>query len=186
MHVLGISASPRRHGNSELVLDKALEGAGASGSTVEKIVLNELSFKGCQECGGCDKTGVCVIDDDMKLVYEKINSADAVIIASPIFFGSVSAQLKAMIDRFQCRWVAKYVLKKKDVADKRGIFLCVGASDRLDFFENARSIIRHLFATLNTEYTGDLFIAGMDNRSDVSDNKEALNKAFKLGASLAL
>src|SRR3989338_242360 len=128
MNVLGISSSPRKGGNSDVLLDEALAGASSAGATVAKIVLNDLTFRPCQECGGCDTTGICVVRDDMGGVYEKFAEADIVILASPIFFGSLSAQLKMMIDRFQCAWVKKYLLKKRVTKPgkrkKKGIFLC--------------------------------------------------------------
>ncbi|MBI4974861.1 MAG: flavodoxin family protein, partial [Candidatus Omnitrophica bacterium] len=154
MKILGISGSPRKGGNTDTLLDKALEGAQSAGARVEKIALNDLNFKPCQECGGCDETGICVIDDDMQLVYRSLNSADAVIVASPIFFGSVTAQVKMMIDRLQSLWVLKYVLRKAATArrKRKGIFLCVSAARKKRFFENAKSIIKIFFATLDIKY----------------------------------
>lgn len=185
MKVVGISSSPRRSGNSEILLDRALEGAVSAGADVEKIVLNELNFKPCQECGGCDKTGVCVIRDDMESVYKKLNEADAVVISSPIFFVSLSAQAKMMIDRFQCAWVAKYVLQNAPRPEKRkGMFIGVGGSYRKDYFENARGIIRAFFATLDVEYAGELFCGGIAKKADIDQNENALNRAFALGKEL--
>ena len=107
MYLLGISGSPKTNGLTGLLLDKALEGAEASGAHTEKIILHDLNFKACQECGGCDETGVCVLDDDMRPIYEKLVKADAVVVASPVYFGSITAQLKAMIDRCHSSWMAK-------------------------------------------------------------------------------
>ena len=112
MDVLGISGSPNTGGFTGLLLDKALDGAKASGAHTEKIILNDLNFKACQECGGCGETGVCILDDDMRPIYEKLVKADAVVVASPIYFGNITAQLKAMIDRCHSSWMAKYILKK--------------------------------------------------------------------------
>src|SRR3989338_7150204 len=186
MNILGISGSPRKGGNTDTLLDKALEGVKSAGGIVEKIILNDLNFKPCQECGGCDETGICVVQDDMQDVYKKLQDADAVIIASPIFFGSLSAQVKMMIDRLQCLWVSKYVLKKVLRSKKRrkGIFLCVGGADKKGFFENANSIIRVFFATLDIEYSGELFYGGLDKKMAIMEKEGALKKAFDLGRSL--
>lgn len=186
MKVLGISGSPRKAGNTDTLLDKALEGAKSAGGQVEKIVLNDLNIRPCQECGGCDETGICVIADDMQLVYKKLNGADAVIVASPIFFGSITAQLKTMIDRLQSLWVLKYVLKKAGTARRRrrGIFLCVSAARKKRFFENAKSIIKIFFATLDIKYAGDLCLGGLDKREAVTERRDALKKAFELGRAL--
>jgi len=186
MKVVGISGSPRKGGNSEMLLDEALKGARSAGASTEKIILNDLDFKACQECGGCDESGACIINDDMRLVYKKIEQADRLVIASPVFFGSVTAQLKAMIDRFQCQWVKKYVLKKPAQPGKtrKGIFLCVSGTDKKEFFENARSLIRIFFSTLDIVYFGDLFCGGVDRKSAIKKRKVILRKAFKLGAAL--
>lgn len=184
MNVVGIAGSPRRLGNTEKLLDRALEGAVLSGARVNKIILNELNFKPCQECGGCSKTGVCVIRDDMESVYKMMANADAVILVTPIFFASVSAQAKAMIDRFQCAWEAKYNLKKIAHAKKRGIFISVAGSYRKDSFENAKAVVRAFFTTLDIEYSGELFCGGIEKDADVDNSKEILDKAFALGREL--
>ncbi len=185
MKVLGISSSPRRLGNSEILLDRALEGARSAGAVVEKIVLNEINFRPCQECGGCDKGGVCIIHDGMDAIYRKIADTDALILSSPIFFVSLSAQAKMMIDRFQCAWTAKYVLNTvKSPRKRRGIFLSVAGSYRKDHFENARQIIRAFFATLDVEYAGEIFCGGMVKALDIGKDEDAMNKAYAMGKGL--
>ncbi len=188
MIVLGISGSPKANGLTGLLLDKALEGAKASGAHTEKIILNDLNFKACQECGGCDETGVCVLDDDMRPIYEKLAKADVVVVASPVYFGSITAQLKAMIDRCHSSWMAKYVLKRYLPGNKKrkGIFLCVAGKDTKEYFESAKKIIKIFFIIQNIEYSSDLFISGLNTMSiDDPKREAALEKAFQLGASLA-
>lgn len=185
MRVMAISGSPRRSGNSEILLNRAIEGAFSAGAEAEKIFLDELRFKPCQECGGCDKTGVCVIRDDMDAVYAKLDIADAFIFASPIFFTSVSAQAKMMIDRLQCRWVAKYILNKKRPENKRrGIFLSVAGSFRREHFDNAKSTVKAMFATLDVEYAGELFRGGIEKMNDIVRDDGALREAYALGKGL--
>lgn len=187
MKILGISGSPRKGGNTDTLLDRSLEGAKSAGASVEKVILNDLNFKPCQECGGCDETGVCVVKDDMQPLYRKLIEADAVIIASPIFFGSLSAQVKMMIDRLQCLWVSKYILKHAVSPSKKkrkGVFLSVGGAGKKEFFENAKSIIKIFFTTLDIGYYGDLFYGGLDKKREIAEREDALKKAFDLGASL--
>lgn len=190
MKVLGILGSPRRGGNTEILLDKALEGAKTCGLDIEKIVLNQLKFSPCQECGGCKKSGRCIIDDDMCTIYEKLEEAEAIILASPIFFGSLPAQVKAMIDRYQCRWIAKYVLGQKDVnrrtprgctpGSKRGFLILVSGSSRDRFFKNAESIVKNFFAVLDIEFKGNLYCPNVDKKAKVLKHSVCLEKAFKL------
>lgn len=186
MYVLGLNGSPRPGGNTDILLDKALEGAGSKGAKTEKIVLNLLKFSPCQECGHRRDDGACLVEDDMQRVYQKINKAEAIILASPIFFGSLSSQTKMMIDRFQCAWRAKYisgqeVFKKKKI----GAFISVEGSTRKDFFENARAIVKNLFATINARYQEELFCPGVDAKAAILKHPDYLKKAFILGEKIA-
>ncbi len=182
MNVFGINGSPRIKGNTDILLDKALEGAKEKGATTGKVILNTLKFSPCQECEDMRDDGTCLIEDDMQPLYIKIEEADAVIVASPIFFGSLSAQTKMMIDRFQCLWRAKYILKKDVFKKKRkGAFICVEASTREDFFDSARSIVKNLFAAINADYGEELLCPDVDEKGSVLKHPEVLKKAFKLG-----
>jgi len=198
MDILGINGSPRIGGNTDVLLDRVLEGARKAGAAAEKITLSNLTFSPCLECETpkgrevpreCEElknNGCCVLEDDMRLIYKKIKDSDALIVASPIFFGSVSAQTKMMIDRFQCAWRTKYILKK-DLFRKRkkGAFISVSASDRKDFFDNAKMIIKNLFATINVEYKEELFCPGLEKKGDIIKYGDFLKKAYKLGQKIA-
>ena len=186
MKVLGISGSPRIKGNTDILLDRVLEGAKTKGADIEKIILNKLKFSPCQECESLKDDGTCIVQDDMQDVYKKIKEADALILASPIFFGSLSAQTKMMIDRFQCLWRAKYILKK-DIGFKKikGTFISVEGSDRKDFFDNAKSIVKNLFATINADYREELFCPGVDEKGKILKHPDCLKKAFDLGVRLS-
>lgn len=187
MTILGISGSPMRGGVTEALLDAALDGARSGGASTEKLILDELSIKPCGSCGDCLEAEKCSTGDDMQIVNDKISSADAIIVASPIFFGSVSAQLKIMIDRFQPVWMSKFVLGKSQYQDKgwKGLFLCVSGENKEQYFENARQIVRIFFATLDIEYAGGLFFGGTNDKEKVLKEKDnALKGAFELGAGL--
>lgn len=186
MKVLGINGSPRIGGNTDLLLDKVLEGAKSRGADTEKIVLNKLKFVPCQECEEMDDSGGCLVRDDMQMVYRKIKEADAIVLASPIFFGTLSAQSKMMIDRFQCAWRARYILKKANGYKKvPGAFISVEGSRRDDFFENAKSIVRNLFATINAAYKYELLCPGVDGKGGILGRPGCLKKALDIGSKLA-
>ena len=108
--VLGLYGSPRKGGNTELLLDEALKGAAEQGARAEGIRLCDFRITPCEECLSCFKDGVCVIDDDMKGIYLRLLEADVVILASPIFFYGITAWAKALVDRCQALWARKYVL----------------------------------------------------------------------------
>ena len=181
--ILGICASPRKNGNSEIILDKLLSGARSRGASTKKILLGQLKFSPCLECPRIKKDGTCLVRDGMNSVYKGIREADAVVLASPIFFGSVSAQAKMMIDRFQCLWQAKYVFKtvRQPLEKKKGVFLCVSASGRRDFFENAKAVVRNFFAVAGIAYSGEVFCGGVENKGDILKKKSCLSKAKKMG-----
>lgn len=185
--ILGICGSPRRHGNTETLLDAALNGAKLEGAITEKIIVSELRINPCHACYRCAKTGICIVKDDMHAIYKKLAGADGVIIASPVYFGSITAQLKIMVDRFQAKWV-KMRSSKKPIAGKRnqqGVFLCVAGEGKIKFFRNARSIIRYLFATLGIKYSGGIFASSVSGVGDINKKPMALKKAFVMGAKLA-
>jgi multimeric flavodoxin WrbA len=99
MRVIGISGSPRENGNTDIIVKEALEGARLAGATVEFIGLSGKCIEGCRACPSCGEGGKCIIDDDMQAIYPKLTASDAVIIGSPIYFGMITAQTKAFIDR---------------------------------------------------------------------------------------
>lgn len=184
MKIVGICGSPRRGGNTEKLLDAALLGARRSGARTKKIILNELSFKPCQACGGCDLTGRCVIRDGMGLIYKSVNAADGIIIASPVYFGSVSAQLKMMIDRFHCEWVRRFILGSTGGKEKKGVFLCVSGAGREKLFVNSRKVARIFFKSIGVRYCGEVFCGDVDAKGAIKMKKDAMDRALKLGRSL--
>lgn len=187
MYVVGISGSPRIGGNTETLLNKALEGARSKGAKTEKVILNRLKMSPCQECEEVKDDGTCKVEDDFQALYEKIRKADALILASPIFFGSLSAQTKIMIDRFQCYWRYKYMLKKtENRKQKRGALILVEASKRKSFLDNAKSIVKNFFATIGGEYKKELFVVAVNEKEAILKQPDVLEKAFKLGERLIL
>jgi len=184
--VLGISGSPRRGGNTEIVLDWALEGAESRGAETEKLVIGELDIAPCTYCDDCLATGQCTIADDMEWIYPRLEAADCLFLASPIFFRNVTAQVKAMIDRCQCLWVRRNVLKIPDRrARRRGLFISTAASHRPTEFQSAIIVVRAFFATLDVGYDAELLFGGMGRRGEISNHPAARQEAFALGEKLA-
>lgn len=180
--VIGISGSPRRNGNSEILLDICLNAAREKGAEIEKFVLNVMRFVPCQECENIRNDGKCKIQDDMQKIYPAIETADAVIVSSPIFFGSLSAQTKMMIDRFQCQWLGiNFFRSYKIEKHKTGVFICVEASNRESFLENAKSIIKNFFATIGASYKYELFCKGVDEKGEVKSRNDCIERAAEIG-----
>lgn len=102
--VLILSGSPRKQGNSDLLCDEFMRGALEAGHTVEKIRVQEKKVAYCTACYACRDTGICAIKDDMADIMQKMIDCDVMVLASPVYFYSIDAQLKAVIDRSVCRW----------------------------------------------------------------------------------
>jgi multimeric flavodoxin WrbA len=129
MNVIAFLGSPRQGGNTELLLNEALKGIEESGAHAHVFPLNAMTISPCQNCGGCDETGLCIYEDDMTHIYQAIRMSDRIILASPIFFSALSAQTKMMIDRCQAFWCEKYLLKKPippGPYGRKGLLLMVG------------------------------------------------------------
>jgi multimeric flavodoxin WrbA len=186
MTVLGIMGSPRRQSNTEILLDKALEGAREAGAEVEKVLVSKLKISPCLEIYACRKDGNCAIKDDMQVLYKKLLEADHVIFASPMFFYSVTSQAKAVIDRCQALWVRKHVLGmgKEDERERRGVFISVGATRGTKLFDGAVLTVKYFFDAIGVKYSGDLLVRGIDNRAQIKEHPTALEDAFRLGQEL--
>lgn len=186
IRVVGICGSPRVDGNTNLLLTKALEAAGDQGAMVTRFDLNRLDFIPCQECGGCDETGRCIYHDDMEGIYDAIALANGVILATPIFFSTVTAQTKMMIDRFQSWWAAKYLLKdsRAESEVRFGSFICVGGIDTEKYCENALSVAKVWFVNIDVQFYQSLMYHGYDDAGAILRNTDSLKDANNLGEEL--
>jgi multimeric flavodoxin WrbA len=188
MKVLGILGSPRKGGNTELLLEEALKGAEAEGAEVERLRLTDYNIIPCKECLACYKDGNCIILDDMAKIYPKLLEADIILLASPIFFYGVTAWAKALIDRCQALWSRKYQLKDpsygKEGRKRKGFFISVGGTKGKKTFEGAILTAKYFFDVLNAEYAGELVLREVDARGDVLKHPEALQQAFEAGRKL--
>ncbi len=183
MKILAFQGSPRIGGNTDLLLDAFLRGAKEGGAECEKINLYRIKIKPCLECGECDTTGECVIPDDMAQIYPKIDAADVIVVASPIFFYNITSYTQALVERSQARWVCKYVLKKEPPygKEKAGIFLSLGATKGKKLFEGVQRVIRYFFDAIYAKYEGGLFYRGIEKKQAIKEHPSALEEAYYLG-----
>jgi len=186
--VLGISTSPRIKGNSDLLLRQALAGAESVGAGTEYVRLLDYKISPCIECNACYATGKCEVQDDYQPLLKKILDADRIIFATPIFFMTVCAQAKMLIDRCQCLWAYKYVLKKELITpghDRRAMVIAVGGSRSKKQFECIRLIMKSYFDAIQVHHTANLFVNKIDALGDIEKHPSALNEAYRLGSLLA-
>ena len=185
MKVLGIAGSPRRGGNTDTLLSRFMEGAASKGTDVKTLRVCDLKIAACVHCDACLEKGNCRVNDDMQMVYKELESADRIVLASPLQFMSVSAQMKAMIDRCQALWARKYILKIPPLGDNRprkGFFISVGGRRTIpNLFDAELVTIKNVFRIMDVEYSGDLLIPGIDALGDILNHPDALEKAFEAG-----
>lgn len=186
MKALGIMGSPRLRGNTDLLLDKALEAIKESGYEIEKIVVDRLTLSPCREYYACLRDGKCSIRDDMDEIYSKLLDSDIIIVASPIFFYGVTAQVKALIDRSQALWARKYVLKQAfPKTGRKGAFIAVGATRGENLFAGSILTIKYFFKAIGIDYAGEVLVRGIDKKGDILAHTTAMSEAYVLGRKLA-
>ncbi len=189
MDVIGLLGSPRRGGNSETLLDVALEGATAAGARVEKLIPSEMNIIPCDGCRHCsDDPGRCHYRDDMDYLYRRFREADRFLIVSPLFFLGLPAPIKAMVDRCQALWVIKYEQKGQvglSGQSRVGFFLAVGNYNRPYFFQPANATARSFYISLDVWHAGSSFYGHIDKKGEIVGHPTALDEAYAIGQRLA-
>jgi len=190
LKLLGIVCSPRNNGNTEILVKEALDSARSLGAETEMIKVTDINITPCDGCESCDITGECKIEDDMQDIYTKLLQSDGIIFGSPVYFWSVTAQAKAIIDRtFVFRRERR--LRNK-VAGAVVVARQAGASNAFselsDFFGlhrmiPARSIGPRTEEELAREWGGGV-IAYADKPGEVKNNQQAMNRAQSLGKAI--
>jgi multimeric flavodoxin WrbA len=189
MLVLGIYGSPRKGGNTELLLKELLRGSQNAGAEIEEVFLRDLKVSPCLEIYACKKNGQCPIPDDMQSLYPKLVETDALVLASPIFFYAVSAHAKAFIDRCQAMWARKYLLKQPISPGKphrRGVFLSVGGSKGSKVFDWPLLTMKYFFDSLDMTFYRSLLFQNIDAKGDILEHPTAMAEAYALGEELAM
>jgi len=175
-------------GNTARLLKRAVQGAEDSGVPVEEIVLRDLKMSPCLELYGCRQDGRCVIRDDFHGVLEKVMAAGGLMLASPIFFYTVSAHTKIFMDRCQSLWVKKYWLEggaARGRPARKGLFIAAGATRGKNLFAGVLLSMRYFFDVLDTSLWRTLLYRGLDHQGDVAAHPEYLEEAYLAGSEMA-
>jgi multimeric flavodoxin WrbA/protein-tyrosine-phosphatase len=176
MLILGLQGSPRRKGNTHFLLSSFLQTAEKRGARTRSIHVVERNILPCKEYVVCEKKGYCPIDDDMaNEIYGLLRQAEVVVLASPIFFYNMTAQLKALVDRCQTFWARKYRLKLSDPlqSTRRGYVLSVGATKGKNLFEGLQLTAKYFFDAIDARYEGGLFYRGIEGPKDLAHHPTA-------------
>jgi len=181
MFVLGIQGSPRKQGNSSILLTAFLKEAKRLGAQTYTLEITNKKIQPCRGCGACERQGFCVLKDDMQAIYPLLWKADVIVVATPMFFYSVPAQLKALIDRCQTLWARKYVLKLADPGQqcRKGFMLSVGATKGKNLFAGAILTMRYFFDAVGARYEGSLTYRNIENPGDIKKHPTALSDITK-------
>ena len=187
--ILAIYGSPRRRGNTATLLKHAVQGAVDAGVQVNEIILRDLKMSPCLEIYACKKEGRCAIKDDFHQVVDQILSAKGLILASPIFFYTVSAHTKILMDRCQSLWVKKYWIDKVTFGQwehkRKGLFISAGATKGKKLFNGVLLTVKYFFDVLDMELFRSLLYRGLDFEGDVLKHPEYLEEAYEAGKALS-
>ena len=173
-NILILSGSPRRHGNSDLLCDEFMRGAQESGHTVEKIFLRDKNIGYCLACYHCKKhDGVCAIKDDMADLLDRMAQADVVVMASPVYFYSVNAQIKAFIDRCVARWLT--------IKNKTFYYIMTAAEDTDSVMDCTLECFRGLAACLEGSVEGGVICGKGVYEAGAVRDKPVMQEAYLMG-----
>jgi len=184
MKIIAFNGSPRKGGNTETLLEAAIQGTGQEVITYR---LNAMDFRPCQNCGGCEETGVCILEDDFTPVYEDIRTADRIILASPVFFMGLSAQTKSMVDRCQALWCDRFLLKREipsGTHGRKGLILLVGGMEKEAGITCAAKSATAFLRTVSVPENETLKYMGVDAKGDILKHPTALKDAEAAGGRL--
>lgn len=189
MRIVGLVGSPRPKMNTDTLVHEALAGAASLGAQTEILHLNQMDIRPCQACRKHPAPNHCFFFDDMQKIYEVLENADGIIVGSPIYYGTVSAQLKRVIDRANClTWIdrdpdGKAVFTPRLEKVKKGAVILV--SDVTEDASAALLPIRLFFHDARVESVGELFIPHADAGKGARNDEAWLERARALGAAVA-
>lgn len=176
-NVLILSGSPRKNGNSELLCDEFARGAQETGNKVEKIRVASKKIQPCSACYYCrDHGGVCAYQDDMADILQKIIDADVIVLASPVYFYSIAAQLKAVIDRTVARWL--------EVKNKEFYYIATMADEGISAADTTIACFRGYADCVEGAVEKGILVADGVYEAGTVKNTPAMEQAYQMGKSV--
>ncbi len=185
MKIVGFMGSPRKNGNTAVLLQQVMEGAQKEGAECTIYYLNDLKIKGCQGCNACKRKGYCVIPDDMQNIYQIINEADVLVFSSPVYMWGMTAQLKLMIDRLYAYMNADYSSRLAKPIKFALLFTQHRAVEDafMPYFESVAGILE----VIGFKFVPDIVVgSGLHDAGEVKSNDALLERAYELGRKVAL
>jgi len=190
--ILAFAGSPRRHGNSETLLDWVLAAMSEDHDTrIEKVALTDADINPCRGCNACETLNRCVQRDGMDIYHDKIIEADCIVLSSPIFCMGLAAQVKALVDRAQVFRSRKYVLRLPVVPPERkgkrlGIFLSTAGQKWDNVFDAAVPSVKCFYHVIDIRDAdiSYLMINGVDEKGAIEHHPTAKTDATNLGRNI--
>lgn len=187
MLVVGVVGSPRTGKNTDTLVDQVLQGAVSRGAEIEKIYLNDLAIRPCQACPRQSENQFCNLKDDMDIVYNRLETADGIVLGSPVYYETVTAQTKVMIDRCGCLTEMNRLEDGRAVFHprlhkvKKGVF--IGVADMSSSFSPTLAVVRMFFKNANIQMVEEILINRSESRP-AAEQSELLKWAFEIGTRL--
>ena len=176
--VLGIVGSPRRGGNTDILVDEVLRGAKEAGASVEKILLGRMDIGHCRACDHCRKTGACIQQDDMPELLKKMERSEIYVFGTPVYFMGPSAQLKTFIDR----WYALGADGRKTMLKGRRVILTIPMeNDSICMAHNTMGMLTEVISWGGMELFASVLAPDVEDRGAVRDHPEVLEAAYRAG-----
>lgn len=174
--VLILSGSPRKDGNSDLLCNEFMKGALEAGHEVEKIRVQKKKIACCTACYACRDTGICAIKDDMAEIMQKMINCDVMVLASPVYFYSIDAQLKAVIDRSVCRWM--------EVKNKEMYYIMTAADEERDSMATTLACFRgYADCVEGAVEKGIIYGIGVYHAGEIKDTQH-MQEAYEMGKNI--
>ena len=172
--VIGFVGSPRRNGNTEILVDEVLKGAKDAGSATSKVILDTLDIRPCKGCFACDKTGVCVQKDDMSGLVEQMKTSQVWVLGTPIYWWGPSAQFKAFLDR----WVS---ISREHIRGKRVVLTIPMGGGSESYARHTVGMLHDVFDYLGIQHVATILAPGFGRRGEVKTAKTILGSARQAG-----
>ncbi|MCE5336568.1 MAG: flavodoxin family protein [Desulfobacteraceae bacterium] len=187
--ILAIYGSPRKKGNTAILLGSAVQGAAESGALVEEVLLRDCKISPCLELYACKDTGRCAINDDFQELHAKMLTCDALMLASPIFFYTVSAQTKIFMDRCQAQWARKYLFEGASFGlrepVRKALFISAGATGGARLFDGTLLTMKYFLDIFDMKLWKSLLYRRLDGAEDILSHPEYIEEAYQAGSELA-
>lgn len=178
-YVLGIVGSPRRQGNTEVLVDEVLQGAAEAGARVEKVLLTRLTIAPCTACDACQETGECVLQDDMAGLLDKMRRAQVWVLGTPVYWWGPSAQFKTFLDR----WYSKiFSPADREIFRDKAVVLAISLGDTdVGVARHTVGMLTDALAYSRARIAATVLAPGMNDRGEVRSHAGILAAARQAG-----